>query len=98
MTEEPENVVVTMRVGEMKASPPPGSRTSECYKCHAAVWIAPSSDQMAKGWAHICWQCAAETARQAKERGEKVEVINPSPTNAQLKEIDKVLGPGWRTQ
>ncbi len=84
-----ENIILSMKVGECHAGPPPGSRTGTCDGCLSPVWISPSSDHMAPGWKAMCLQCAVEAAG-----GDVTQfnVINPTPPKEQLKEMEKVLG------
>lgn len=94
MSDQPENVILAMRVGDMVAGHPPGSRTDECSVCHSPVWIAPSSDKLAQGWRVICLPCGLEMMKQARQAGEEPVFINPSPTSEQMNEIRQVLGTG----
>jgi hypothetical protein len=95
MENEPENVVMTMRVGSA-AKVVNGSRTGKCYQCQHDVWISPSSEEkLNAGYSLICHECGINQLQQHAAASEEITIENLSPNNVQLKEIIEALrGPG----
>lgn len=94
MENEPEGVVMTMRVGSA-AKVVNGSRTGKCYKCQHDVWISPSSEgPLSRGYSLICHECGMEQIKLHAAAADDIQIENLRPTHVQFNEImDALHGP-----